>query len=414
MRDAARRFTLVVAIVAICVAASGCNDDEAFLDDPSVSEIIAIGKEYLADERGAEAAEAFKAALKKDGDNVEATLGLFLSQIMQVTNIVDELAKLLSELDLGGAKSTAKDKVLIGDLLHDFFRDTMLTPLSTNETHYAFLVAAADFQYDFPRYALRVSTIELFSFSGEFDVTDVHALGAVNALFYGVVELLLAHDLNFDINALALPDFAGLSTFETIAAVLDLVEGMMASEQYPDFLALDENGVTPMQTAGVAFGDAFARMTYAFDALALERDTQGDDQFRFDDFDHDNRYDARDEPIYVGTSFDLPAELAVAIDITAAALAVAFYDESPKDIDPNARNPLSASDLNALLRALDVLPIVIGEGPRPLVIDGLPGFITIDIGPFFANPSHDGLRAFLLSIIDLVNFIDEYLPDEAA
>ncbi|MCZ7582508.1 MAG: hypothetical protein M5R36_03780 [Deltaproteobacteria bacterium] len=390
----------------LTAAVSGCVDWSQPREDLDVDDIIAIGKGYLLEERGAQASEAFRAAIDLDADSAEARYGLMMAQIMQFTNLIDEFVLLIGQLDLGGtaknASTTSAETVDLGALIHGFLNDTLVPLLKSNEEQYAILAGQADLQFDLERYILRVNDSPVLDVGGEFDKTDLHFFGAVNAALDGVLEFLLAYNLGFDINALSLPESdPNTDLYTTVSGYLDLVEALLTDPTYPDFLTLVDGGDGHLSASGVALGNVFVRLRRMLDQVATERDPQDDDPVRFLDYNHDGSYDKWSEPIAVGTLFVIDPELASALRVTAPRVAAAFFDGSSADPDPGRASPLTAADLNELLRALDVLPIVLGNPDRPFVIGGLPDFIGLDIGSFFHDADPFALRDFLIQVIDI-------------
>ena len=107
----------------------------------------------------------------------------------------------------------------------------------------------------------------------------------------------------------------------------------------------------------------------------------------------------------------------------------AFWDETTFDIDPTAPNPFYLAYANDLLIALDILPLVIDKAlleellgalgieldlfgdDFEIVISGIPYFLPIDIGPWFAEPSPTGLKDLLWNVVHFWDLISGLLPE---
>jgi hypothetical protein len=406
-----RRLLWCLAPILAALVAWGCMQKFDEREDPSIAEIMRIGMEFLQDNQGGQAAEAFRAALKVEPDNVDAKYALHIARIMQFLNLIDQLVGILQTVqldvtptDAGGAVPTVRGSETqnhippIGDYLHDFFYDNVDGAFLHNEELYWSLANHPDFSIFVPSYVLQIQGSELLSLSGEFDKTDLHFFGALSSLVYGVDQILLAHNINFDFKNMSL-DFSG-DGLEVIDGVIDFLNTLLTDPAFPDFLTLlpDDQGVQRMQAAGVQLGMVFYRIDMMFEQLAKETDPQAMDQITYLDMNNNGRYDIETDPLLLANLGQIDPQLAVAIKLLCSQLAIAFFDNTVFDIHPTQPDPLPLSALNGVLVAMGVLD-------EPV----LPDWISISIGPWFAAPTEDGLKTLLFDLIDIYGVVTGFL-----
>ena len=403
-------FPLAVFLAGFIFAS--CGDDSDDDSDPGFSELISDGKAYLVAGKGAEAADAFRHAEKIEPDSTDARFGLMLANVMQFTNLLDEVLDIFSEIDFGKSAGLKGDGQTdqFGDILHDFFDVTIAGHIVKNESLYYRLEERGDFRFLLDGYTLKISDLTLVEFGGEFDKADLYFIGALNALIDGIVKIVLAHDLNFDIQDLSLPDTREAESFlETVGPYVNLLENLLASAKYPDFLyLLDDGGAVKMRQAGVDFANAFARLALCFDQVAKETDRQDDDQVRYEDTNNNGSYNEQTDKLFIGTSLSFTPEETAGIKDFARNMATVFYDGSALDENPEEADPLTPATFNGLLTGFGILPYPVGDDPdNPwFYIDALPPWPGVEVGYFFAYPDPEGVRSLLFELIDLFNAIE--------
>lgn len=397
------------ALVLLCLL-FGCTSDKSDSDDnPGYKDYVNQGKHYLMEGKGELAAMAFSDALRIQADSTEAKFGHILATTLLLPNMVDQIIDTIGAItfeDTGGEDNKSSSAYTVppsqdsDQPIHDYLDEKLMDFIQASESYYTQLAMGSDFSFWLDRYVLTMADIDLISFSGEFDKTDLHFFGAIHALEASVVRLLIAHDLKFDYTKLVLPDLGeSPSSEETLNAVLDIIEGLLRSEDFPTFLYLEPHyGVAMMQQSGIDLGNAFTRLGSAFQSLRFETGSQHDDTFRFVDLDLDGRYLPSTEPVMIGSDLLIQPALAQALEAMAEELAQVFYEGSTQDPDPNETTLLSLAVLNELLEALGILPFELGS----LTIEEFPGLFGLNVGGFFADPAPDGLRNILLFFIDLL------------
>jgi hypothetical protein len=391
-----------------------CSPEQKSANHESLAALLAHGKKQLEQNHGRRAADDFHHALNLDADNTDAQYGLLLANVMQFANFIDQIVTTINGLNFqnvpypGNTPATADQEsgdgaAIFYDSIHGYLREKIVPQITENESLYASLASAPDLQFDLDAYALQINQQALLAFGGEFDQTDLHFFGAVNALLHGLLQFILAYDLRFDFTKLQLPKIeAGAPLTDTIDAIVKLLDALLSSEKFPTFLRLmPDTGPADLEAAGVDFGDAFARLTLAFSAMARSG-PRPDDQFGYRDLDFDGRYDGATEPVFIGRTVTIDPQLALALWDLSAVLSAAFYEGTPFDIDPTHLDLLRLSDLDYLLAALHVLPISLGS----LQIDELPSWIGLNVGAFFSDPQPDELRNILELVINIWQAIE--------
>lgn len=372
--------------------------------DPSLDEIIAIGKGYLMENKGIDAAEAFKAAQEKCEYSTDANFGLMLAHTMQLVNLADQLVEMFGSLfytlppdtETGepGVIRQAQSSEPIGDYIQEYLADTIENDFDENESLFLLLDEEEEFLFDIEYYKIIFAGESLIDFGGEFDKTDLYLFGAVTSLLETVIDIVLAHDINFDLAGLEVPemDFTN-DPIGAIKGILDLIEGLLTDPEYPDFLKVQgEDGFIRMQGAGINIGNAFDRLASMFTQLGTETDYQFDDQIRYFDVEKNNKYDSQIDPIQIVNLLTLDPGLGPVLHELFVNLSYAFWEGSQFDVHPYKKDTLNLGMFNDLLIHMGVIN-------QPL----LPEWLGINVGAFFANPSVDGLRTLLFAIIDLVN-----------
>ncbi len=414
------RNTFLITFVAICamLLLSSCQEQIDDENETSLSELISIGKAYLVDGNGVSAADAFDSARHIDAASTDAQFGLMLANVMQFTNLVDELLMIVEELDIiqsgqqnGGMSPQAKSGEL-GDFIQELLDDVILTRIVQTEMLYHDLAIGPEFNFQLDRYALSISGITLVDFAGEFDKADAHFIGSLNASICGIMNLVFAHNLNFDIENLSLPSpNPEAALVDTLVPWVDLLESLLTSTSYPEFLLLlPEGGATKMQQIGVDFGNIFSRLNLCFSQMGQETDSQQDDQIRYQDANNNGHYNEQTDAVLIGElAVFSPSERAGVVSFCENMAAV-FYDGSLLDDNPGFSDPLTPASFNGLLTGFGVLPIPVGDPAAPLFyFDKLPAWPGVEVGYFFAYPDPDGLRSFLLEAIELWRLLEQWM-----
>ncbi len=422
---------LVVFVLAMMLPITACDDSEED-DDPTVEEVIQVGKDYLISGDAPSASDAFHAALVIEPQNTDAKFGVILANTLQFTDLIDELLVLVSDLageeyqpvddpDLGTSGDfETKGGPPIGDYIQDFLTNVAFPKFSENVQQYYELTNQEDFSFTLDGdYVVEISDLELLNFSGEFGEAELHFFGSVNTLLLAVMNIVLAHDINFNFANIDLgggeegdddtgdddtgdddagDDDAGdddTNLIDTLGPIIELIATLLNDPEYPNFLYLDEDGVGQMQNAGLNLGLTFLRLNASFDAV---KEGRSGNNLIFVDNNDNGVFDEDIDAIAINGLLEIDPALLPIIQHLGGDLAVAFFDTTYFDVDPLAPNPLHLASLNDILVYLEVLD-------EPM----LGTLVGINVGPFFANPTPDGLRSLLLKVISLWDLVAEFL-----
>jgi hypothetical protein len=394
----------------LLVGAFSCGEEFDEHEDPTVDEIVQTGKEYLMANQGAPAAEAFNAARDRHADSTDANFGLVLAHTMQFMNLVDEIVSLAGALFLelppepittDSEAIVMEQELLLGDYIQIYLSDTLEKDFADTESIFFAMEPGPDFLFTIPYYQIIIGDEALVSLEGEFDKTELYLFGGVSSLMNALIDILQAHYLNFDLNAIALPETEEGDTIGMILGILDLVEGLLTDPAYPEFLTVkSDGGFDRMKSAGVNLGNAFDRIATMFDQLATETDDQSNDQVRYLDKEKNNRYDQQIDPVQISTLVTIPPNLVPVIQQLCQDLAYAFWEGSTVDPHPYTVDKITLGMFNDLLVQLGVIQ-------RPL----LPEWLGIDVGSFFSDPTDEGLRTLLETVIKAVDYVIAIIED---
>jgi hypothetical protein len=403
---------LTPVIIFCCMMMASCAKVDE--NETSFGDLIRTGKEYLVVNRGKYAVQDFRAAQKMKPDSPDANFGLMLANTMQFINTVDAISGLVGSFFYSAPDESAEgdggvvvqaETQSLGYYLHNFFNAAAEQSFDENEVIFEKMAGQPDFSFQLDSYPIVYGLETLAAFEGEFDKTDLYAVGSVTALMNAVIDIVQSLNLDFDIFALSIPtvDFAN-DLPGSLQSILDLMDGLMNNADCPNFLMIEgQDGIDRMEEAGIMFGDAFARVVMALDQLAAETDDQTDDQIRYDDINMDGHYDFRTEPVMVGEMETLDPELVLIIKQLSVDMKCAFWEGSSADVHPARVDTLNLGMFNDLLVYLDILSMPI-----------LPDWLGVNIGKFFSDPSEDGLRSLMLSVMDLLESLMDIIDSQAA
>jgi len=456
MRRKCLSLVLVCLLLFALTMIPGCSEEFDTKEDPTLAEIISIGKGYLRAGDGGNATDAFTAALQISPECAEAKYGLLIARNMQFLSMLNELINLISGMayqtsaagDLAPEAAGFSDFRLkegitpIGDYIQEFLAQSAVEWYETCEYLYLNLLTYQDPAFEIEHFKMYLQDFIVFEFGGRLDRSDLQFFGVLNALMRTLTDILMAHDLNYDFFNMELPSLdlnfdnldlsdpeSIMALVEQLAPLVDLVESLLTFEDNPNFLELKgEEGIARMKRAGISLGQLFWRVHLLIEDTYNESGEQPEDSVRYIDADFDRRGDRRTESLYLPGIGELEAGLVNGIDSLCTLTAMAFWDTTSLDSDPVNANPFYIAFANDLLTALDVLPIVLdnevwqalfdalgldveltGTGFE-LIISAIPMVLPIDVGPWFASPSQTGIKDLLWSVINLWDLVVEILP----
>jgi hypothetical protein len=411
----------VVLVLGIALLTAGCGDDDDDSDDddnddnddsgddsgdddtgPDVQDLLDEGRYWLGVGEGNRAGVAFRSALDLVPDQPEALYGLTLADDLALTDVVGIIKDYLSSfLDNGGPVGAAKDgsdpdsildrllELVINGLVLEKaqeLRDTAVMLQATPEPGYVHegIPVVVDFEL--------AATL-----AGEFDRGEVIGGEAYGELLYGLLGHAVTLSLETDISLaflFTLIDFS--DTQVAIGDAIDILHLLLSDPGHPGFLTMSPAQMEVYKTLGPNLGDgmdAFVRMWPAIDS---EADAQTDDVFRYVDANGNGARDpdeVYDLPYFGVLDGDGMGALAL-FNGLAFEWRAAFWDRTPKDLNPGAPDPLRLAALNPILAHFG-LPAVIPES------------LTIPVGDWYAEPQPTQIRDFLAN---LVAVLDPLLP----
>ena len=413
------RYLLIVIVTLCLLSITSCLTEDDCNKDKDYDYYIALGKGFLTLGEGDNAREAFENALRFKENSTDARFGIVMAGAVNIFNFIDQIYGTIDALSFASAPDKkgevddsegpvsfmeTEDIPKFESPIHTYLYEYIGLQTQAAQKSYQDLLDEPDLTFELDFFPFYLGESELLSFSGPFDKTDLYFFGAMVSLIDGLYHFLMAHDLRFDFTAVILPDTGpDTSTFELIAGIVDLIENLLTSEQFPTFLYLEpENGVENMKDAGVDFGDAFFRLSESFSSLAAETTNQEGYGIRYFDTNHNGRFDLSADFVYAGQTIVLEPPMTRAIWDLSDSLSEAFYEGSPYDVNPYETEKLWLGDLTALLTGLGILPIELG----PITIRTLPQNIGINIGGFFSDPEPDGLHSILMLVVNLFNILE--------
>jgi hypothetical protein len=381
----------------------GDDDDDSGDDDagPDVQDLLDEGRWWLGVGDGNRAGAAFRSALDLAPGHPEAAYGLTLADDLALTDVVGILKDYLTSfLDNGGpvnAKDGGDPDSVLDRLLELILNGLVLEKAQELRDQAIALQATADPGYVHDGVPVVVDFERVATMAGEFDRGEAIGGEAYGELAYGLLGHAVTLSLETDISLaylFTLIDFGDTRT--AIGDAIDILHLLLTDPGHPGFLTMSPAQMEIYKTLGPNLGDgmdAFVRMWPAIDA---ETDAQADDVFRYVDT---NGNGARDE----GEPYDLPyfgvldeggMGALLLIEGLAFEWRAAFWDRTPKDLNPAAPDPLRLAALNPILAHFG-LPAVIPES------------LTIPVGDWYADPKPTQIRDFLET---LVAVLDPLLP----
>jgi hypothetical protein len=432
------RLRLPAIVVALILVAglAGCgyfrfSEDE----DPTLNQVLRIGKDYLRAGDGGNASDAFNAAIHISPTCAEAKYGLLIARNMQFIALINSLLGFLGGSTSSSSAAEASptptpegdddtasgpSSVNIGDYIQQFLSESADQWYDTCEGLYDELIHDPDPHFDLDRFQMSIKGLVTFNFGGRLDRGDLQFFGVLNSLVRGVVDIALAHNINADFFDLKIPPLSLDTSLLTdltpenigkliaeIKPIVDLLESLLTNDSNPDFLTLlNPGGAARMQSAGIELGNLFERVHLMIDDTYADPYPKGANSVHFLDAAATGRGDRLIDPLYIPGIGSLTAPIVNGLDTLAADAAPTFWSTSPDDVNPGHPSPFYIAFANQLLTALNALPIVI-DG---LVISEIPYVLPIYDGPFFADPSPTGIRDLLWDVINLFNELAVIFP----
>jgi len=408
-----RRVALLLVVSLVLFVVVGCESTEE--DKPTYDELIGFGKKYLEQQDAVAAAEAFEAALKLRPDGVDAKYGLFLANIMQVTNLFSNLLDLIDEAE--GLDTFGTSDQPFGTYLQEFLQKVLEPKLTRNEELFLELASEEELLFTLDSYKLVIGEDVLFDWHGRFKQPELHLLGAVNALILAIDHMANSYYLDFDPTKIEEMPPLSDDLFETAGALLEFIEDLMNDSHYPHFLELKgDEGAVRMPAAGLLLGAAWFRIIESFELASSQEGDRLDDPITYKDLNGNGTRDPEEPliihgvpliaellgsinelpPDQIGEDAELEGQLVELLEDLLSVFGAAFLDTSPYDIFPEESNPITLADLQPLLVYFGILPF-----PLPFM-----DRFGVEPGPFFYSPETDGMRELIRELIRAYDFLD--------
>ncbi|MCC6159128.1 MAG: hypothetical protein IT350_13855 [Deltaproteobacteria bacterium] len=377
------------------------GDDDTI--DPSVQELLDSGRDWLKIGEGDKARVDFGAALDIDPDVVEAQYGMVLGNLLRHFDIVSILYDYIDSLGYGGpvGKADGPDNWL-DNILND-----LLTGLLYDRSDELVTYAEMAQQDDDPTYMIDAMPVILHfervaDLRTEFDRAELNGASGFARVFSGLFRHLTAVSLDVDISyAFVIMDVVDRPwpQEDILGAIVNVLLDMVNDPNYPNFLTMPPENVDELRMAGMSVGDGCDDFLSAWAAIEAESDDQSDDVIAFNDWSGDGMWNFG-EPLIVPGVGELTAEqmeLAYGIRTMIEDLRNSFWDYTIKDVDPTEPNPFPLADLNPILRALGIPPLIPDLG-----------ITRVDFGKTYVDPGYDEFKQTLIAILEIA---DSFLPD---
>ncbi|MCL4233430.1 MAG: hypothetical protein KJ042_02810 [Deltaproteobacteria bacterium] len=377
------------------------GDDDTI--DPAVQELLDSGRNWLKIGEGDKARMDFGAALDIDSDVVEAQYGMVLGNLLRHFDIISILYDYIDSLGYGGpvAKADGPDNWL-DNILND-----LLTGLLYDRSDELVEYAEIAQQDDDPTYMIDAMPVILHfervaDLRTEFDRAELYGASGFARVMSGLFRHLTAVSLDVDISyAFVILDVVDRPwpQEDILGAIVNVLIDMIGDPNYPDFLTMPPENVDELRMAGMSVGDGCDDFLSAWAAIEAETDDQSDDVIAFNDVNGDGMWNFG-EPLIVPGVGELTAEqmdLVHGVRTMIEDLRNSFWDYTIKDVDPSASNPFPLADLNPILQALGIPPIIPDLG-----------ITRVDFGKTYVDPGYDEFKQTLLAILEIA---DSFLPD---
>jgi hypothetical protein len=398
----------LISMTALLAVLMGCAaTEEGDPPDPSYDVLMDSAKAALETGDGYQAYIWFCEANRLRPMDSQANLGIMLSDLTQLLNLVDqfiyfggEMAQTAPPEDETQLYAKQWDDVEMGAgdqidaLVMQIFDERL------EEMVVAGQVAKVD-----PAMLFTISAIplnfqgeEILSLPGNWDSADVHFFLAVGRAIQSVMDIFLSMDLNFDFGLvmdLLATDFSVLETSQVIDLVVDVFYTMLTDADNPDFLLGNDEAATRMPKSGLNLAMAAEEIITAFDTLYDPAGPLGYVETI------DNGVHDPSELYVIGNMAPMSAEMTALmpelLDVLEQAR-MSLLDGTEFDVDPSLPNTFDLSSLNVILKGFGV--------PELLSIPSYP----VDLGAVFNDPHPEELKDTLTSLLGCLHNSAALIP----
>lgn len=272
------------------------------------------------------------------------------------------------------------------------------------------LLAEPEWDMEIPAFEFSLLGLYTFDLTGENDLGDVYANGALINAMNGIFELVFS--LNFNLNFLTLEnldldvaflddldfenfdeaDRASLKIF--IGQLSELLGKMLKDPAYGDFLTLNEDGGKQrIQGASDYIGNIFGSLVNAIDWIDSETDPQWDDAIRYLDDNENNLWDEQEKLLVPGMG-EFDKDLVIAMREILIRLKINFTDAVPFPVNALS-GLLEYYGLDQYGFLLDLVTFL-GKG-------------EIDLADSLNHPTEEGLRPMVDELIVVLDALENAL-----
>ena len=366
---------------------SGDDDAGPPCDYAAHDPLIVQGKADLGASRIEEGYAAFHDALALCPESVDARMGLALSCQLQLERQMYSMIQYVIEVvpNFGWKQSKSFGSVIQAILLDHLYPKSLemlghARAVQGAPAGWGFFIEKYPFLVD-GEFADRV----IVDMGGRWDRSDARIIEAEAQAYAGFILWAGSYDLTFDWYWTQHgPDTSGMTLPEKIHAVTGWALDFVGDPNYPMFLLLrGDMGKGFLTQSGLAWGAALTGIPEALAMVRAETGDQSRDVSAYVDENGDGRWN-EGEPYrlpYVGTLNPGQELFFEGLLALFKAVGESAWDTGPNDVDPANPNQILLSDLNFILTALGVEPILPEVG--------------FSIGPYFNDPKPEALKEFL-------------------
>jgi D-arabinan exo alpha-(1,3)/(1,5)-arabinofuranosidase (non-reducing end) len=377
------------------------DDDDTDDDDDSLpvplcpEDEMATGKVFLGQGNGDAARAVFFAVVDDYPECTDAHFGVALADQLRLYNVIDELLGYLFD-----PFDEEKGTVDAGAIVVDYLENLIEPMVAETSEQLAFCLEDESFEFELEWLPLELLGLEFLVYTGQYDHGDVLLQSAEFMLLQAAIDTILSVDLGFDFEIILdhATAWGGMDMISIVIDVIDMVIELLEDPDFPNFLALREEGYERMPRAGLGMGHAMDLYFQTIDEIRAEPQDESHDVTGYSDRNGNGTCDP-DEFIH-GVFYSLPSDLHLELQQVELALRNSYWDGTVLDIDQDNPNPFVLDQLNPILRYFG----------WPALIPAL----KIDFGDIYANPEPAGIRDPLTKILKAVAWLVEQLTSKQA
>jgi hypothetical protein len=399
-----KKLLLLLLALSLLAFAPGCETEYGEEPVEDYDALMAEGVAALGYADSAVAHDRFIRAQNVRAGDAAAGLGVALSDVQGLAELVDELLSFVLELT-ATAEPTLTTAVgnpgglapgsTIGDTIHHFIKQ-ILEPV-LDEMLPALTDAATDPQLEImiPSLPIVVMDTTLIDLGGQWDANDVRWLLSLIHTAQGAIDVVQGLDLTLDVGPLLAMDFLrDLLTGQELDIEAGLTEiaatliWTLEDPENPTFLLPLPDETWRFDRAHVNFAQAGRFATGIWTKVAAEVDLQQDDLFGYNDVNRNHRRDGGETFFFACAEYSpLVMQMTPGFEAVIADLATAFAEGTDLDATPGAVDTFDPATLNDLLTAF-----------------GLPALIpsdSLNLADFFTDPPMQDLKTWLIDVLQL-------------